>query len=616
MRLPKPFYRLAVRFDVARLREEIEVIPADAWAPHPNAIPGNSSLRLISVGGGENDDVNGLMLPTAHLRSSSYLRQVLSSFGVVWSRSRLLRLAPGAEVPEHADINYHWHNRVRLHIPVVTRSEVRFHCGGQSVHMAPGEAWLFDNWRLHRVENPTPDERIHLVADTSGSASFWQFVADSESGSIETREVAFDPSLDRVPLTERTSLAPVMSPAEVELLLLDLRAELVPANDTSEQRARLLRYQAMLESMCCDWRQLYALYGTEREGWGEFVKVRDSVRATSRTLADGLIMRTNRVEAHKVLEARLLQSMLVLPESLADYAATLSTRPTSRERPVPAATAAHIERPVFLIAAPRSGSTLLFETLAVTPQLFTLGGEGHALIEGLQKLRPGAAHVDSNRLTAQHASPDVIQHVVNEVLRDAHGPSGERPREGDIIRFLEKTPKNALRIPFLSRVFPDALYVFLWRDPRESLSSIMEAWRSGRWKTYNGLPGFEGPWSLLLPPGWHAFSRRPLEEIAAFQWEAANRIALDDLMVLPRERWTAVSYESLYRDPLQVVRHLCEFADIEFDDALAQRLAAELPLSRYTLTPPAPGKWRAHQTSIEHVLPSVQDTWDRLRSLH
>ena len=619
MRLAKPFYRMAVRFDAARLRDEIGALPAEAWAPHPNAIPGNSSLRLISVDGGENDDVNGVMLPTPHLQSSPYLRQVLASFGVVWSRSRLLRLAPGAEVPEHADINYHWHSRVRLHIPVVTRGEVRFHCGDHSVHMAAGEAWLFDNWRLHRVENPTPDERIHLVADTSGSASFWQFVADGESGSIQTREVTFDPALDRLPLSERTALAPVMSPAEVELLLLDLRAELVPVEDTPEQRGRLLRYQAMLESMRCDWRQLYALYGTEREGWTEFVKLRDSVRAASRTLGEGLVMRTNRVEAHKVLEARVLRSMLALPageNQLHQASAGPSTRAAIRERAVPTATAAHIERPVFIVAAPRSGSTLLFETLAVTPQLFTLGGEGHTLIEGLQKLRPGATHVDSNRLTAQHASPDVIQHVVTEVLRDVHGPSGERPRDGEVIRFLEKTPKNALRIPFLSRVFPDALYVFLWRDPRESLSSIIEAWRSGRWKTYAGLPGFEGPWSLLLPPGWHAFSRRPLEEIAAFQWEAANRIALDDLMVLPRERWTAVSYEHLCQQPAQVVRCFCEFAGVEFDAALAQRVAAALPLSRFTLTPPEPGKWRAHQMLIEHVLPSVQNTWDRLRSLH
>ena len=157
MRLPLPFIRLPVRFDLERLRAEVASLPAEAWAPHPNHIAGNTSLRLISVEGGDNDDVDGVMRSTPHLAKLPYVRQVLASFGAVWSRSRLLRLDPGAVVPEHADINYHWFYRVRVHIPIVTRPEVLFHCGEETVHMRGGEAWLFDNWRLHSVENPQPD---------------------------------------------------------------------------------------------------------------------------------------------------------------------------------------------------------------------------------------------------------------------------------------------------------------------------------------------------------------------------------------------------------------------------------------------------------------------------
>src|SRR6187551_486216 len=193
MRLPLPFIRLPVRFDLERLRAEVASLPAETWAPHPNHIAGNTSLRLVSVGGGENDDVDGVMRPTPHLAKLPYVRQLLASFGVVWSRSRLLRLDPGAAVPEHADINYHWFYRVR-------------------VHMKAGEAWLFDNWRLHRVENPTAEERIHLVADTSGSASFWQFAAQAGMPGIQDRELRFDPGQDLAPLTEQSVLRAVMSP--------------------------------------------------------------------------------------------------------------------------------------------------------------------------------------------------------------------------------------------------------------------------------------------------------------------------------------------------------------------------------------------------------------------
>jgi hypothetical protein len=138
-----------VLFDADRLRTEVAALPPQAWAPHPNGDAGNFAVRLISVEGGENEQLNGVMRMTPHLERSPYLRQLLASFGVVWSRSRLLRLAPG-------------------------------------------EAWVFDYWRLHQVQNPTDTERIHLVGDTSGSASFRELVARSEKAGTPVQRHAYD----------------------------------------------------------------------------------------------------------------------------------------------------------------------------------------------------------------------------------------------------------------------------------------------------------------------------------------------------------------------------------------------------------------------------------------
>ena len=126
MKLPRPFFRLPVRFDIERLRAEIEGLPADAWSRHPQEFKGNSAARLISVGGTQNDLVAGAMQPTPALLASPYLQQVLASFNTVWSRSRLMRIDGGGSVPPHSDTNHHWYYRVRVHIPVVTRPEVRF----------------------------------------------------------------------------------------------------------------------------------------------------------------------------------------------------------------------------------------------------------------------------------------------------------------------------------------------------------------------------------------------------------------------------------------------------------------------------------------------------------
>jgi hypothetical protein len=310
MQLAKPFFRLPRRFDVARLRAEVAAMPADAWAPHPRGIPGNSSVRLISAEGGENDRLDGDMRATPHLARAPYIRQLLASFAVPWSRTRLLRLAPGASVPKHADTNYHWFSRVRVHIPVITREEVRFHCDAENVHMAAGETWVFDNWRLHQVVNPTPDERIHLVADTAGNAAFWQLVGCGGDAGVPSVHVAYDPARQADLLIERYSMRPVMNPMELEFLVGNLRGELLPPVECEDPRRRLAAYHELLDAFVRDWRQFYVLHGEDPAGRAEFERLRDTLRAASEKLGDRIALRTNRVAAHTVLEGRVLSVCL------------------------------------------------------------------------------------------------------------------------------------------------------------------------------------------------------------------------------------------------------------------------------------------------------------------
>jgi len=590
MRLSRPFFQLPVLFDVARLQAEVAALPAEAWVAHPDQVPGNSAARLISADGGESDSVHGQMLPTRWLAGMPYLQQVLAGFGVVWSRSRLMRLAPGATVPEHADINYHWHKRVRLHIPVFTQPEVSFHCDGQAVHMAAGEAWIFDNWRRHHVENGSDQTRIHLVADTTGTASFWQFACGPTPPREQWRTVGWEPGAKPQLLTENDQRSPVMPAAEVEWLVDDLRDELVAATSTADVR----RFSVLLDSFILDWRQLCALHGVGGQGRSEFLRLAAAVREAARPFAEGLVMRTNGAGALLVLEKRVLQHLVA-------------------EEPAPRARTRPLEKPVFIIAAPRSGSTLLFETLACTPGFSSFGGEAHWLIEDHAALRPGAPGVDSNRLTAADATAGISAAIRQVALDRLQGPEGMAPADGAPL--LEKTPKNALRIPFLKKLFPDARFIFLWRDPRENLGSIIDAWQAGGWVTYKALPGWDGPWSLLLPPGWQALRGASLETVAAWQWRSANQTALEDLQQLPPEDWTSVAYHDFLADPEGVTRRLCGFAGVPFDAALQTRVAGQLPLSRHTHTAPAPDKWRRHEDAILRALPGVEACWQRLRAL-
>lgn len=267
-----------------------------------------------------------------------------------------------------------------------------------------------------------------------------------------------------------------------------------------------------------------------------------------------------------------------------------------------------LDRPVFLMGAPRSCSTLLFETLSGSAHLWSIGHESHRLFEQFPALDP-LALADSNRLTAEPLQGDrgaalggALRTAFARRLRDR---DGARPAEDASVRLLEKTPKNSLRIPFLAALFPDALFVHLVRDPKDNIASIMEAWRSGRFITYPSIATANGPWSLLLPPGWRARLDRPLEEVAAFQWQAAQRHILDDLAAIPRDRRCTVNAAELLAAPRAVADKLLRFIGVPMDERLARSLAQPLPLSVHTLDAPRPDKWRRHGEALQRVWPQV-----------
>lgn len=647
MKLPKPFFRLPVRFDAERLRAEVEALPASAWSRHPKEHEGNTAARLITAGGGDNDAVSGEMKPTAALAACPYIQQVLASFNTVWSRSRLMRIAGGGSVPQHSDINYHWFYRVRMHVPVITRPEVRFHCAGESVHMAAGEAWIFDNWREHRVENPAPEARVHLVADTAGTSAFWQLAARGQSANFgkrgpEPRLVTWDPAARPSLLTERFNSAPVMPPAEVEQLAFDLLADLAPADARPESAAAVKQLVNLVVDFCHDWRSIWSLAGDRPEGRARYEQLLATLRARVVQLPPVRVASTG-YNAQVVLSARILSHLFGDDGVTRREAAEFNALPAIGGRPAVATATSHAEtvtlevpqvelptvevprieaaagppvlrRPIVILSAPRAGSTLLFETLAQAAGAYTIGGESHQLIESIAALRPGRGVVNSNRLTRKDATSAIVAELRQRFASRIHDRDGLSPPAGASVRLLEKTPKNALRVPFLLEVFPDAQFIFLRRDPRANLSSMMEAWRAKGWVTYRNLPGWPGPWSLLLPPSYERLQGKPLEEIVAFQWRVANETILEDLAELPRERWTSLSFEDLVRDPRSEIAKLLDFAGLSMDPRLEDYLSKPLPPSRYTQTTPDPGKWRKNAAEIERVMPTIAALDARLRS--
>ncbi len=268
-----------------------------------------------------------------------------------------------------------------------------------------------------------------------------------------------------------------------------------------------------------------------------------------------------------------------------------------------------LDRPIVIVSTPRSGSTLLYEALEQAPGLFTTGQESHWLIEDIPGLAPGERGWSSNRLAAEDVTPQRSVQISSDFhrqLRDRDGCPATGP-----VRMLEKTPKNALRVPFFDALWPDSIFVYLYRDPRETLASMMEAWASGAFRTYRDLPGWSGyPWSLLLVPGWQELIGRPLPEVVAHQWATTTGVMIDDLTAIPKDRLRGVSYGELRADPQSTIEKLARSVGLQWD----RRLGPALPLSKTTVSRPQPGKWRRLEQAIEAVFPIVADADERARA--
>jgi len=266
------------------------------------------------------------------------------------------------------------------------------------------------------------------------------------------------------------------------------------------------------------------------------------------------------------------------------------------------------DRPILIASPPRSGSTLLFETMEKAPGLFSIGTESHVAIESIPAFHPANRSWHSNRLIAADAGTPAAGRLADGFYSELRDRDGNRASGS--VRILEKTPKNSLRIPFFAAMWPDAVFIYLYRDVRRTLASMMEAWASGHFRTYPQLPGWTGqPWSLLLVPGWQELKSKPLPVVVAHQWAITTRIMLDDLEALPTDRVRALRHSDFVADPDVRISALARSLDLGWD----RPLDAALPLSKYTVSRPDPEKWRRLEHLIDPVMPIVAEADARAR---
>lgn len=262
-----------------------------------------------------------------------------------------------------------------------------------------------------------------------------------------------------------------------------------------------------------------------------------------------------------------------------------------------------LDRPVFIIGAPRSGTSLLYAILRRSSALKHWPGESHEIWEA--DYHPALRGWGSN-----HLGPEDIEPAAAARIRRAFFLV-----TGSKHHLLDKTPRNALRVPFVDALFPDARFIYIKRDGRENINSLINAWRTPRYRTYalpepHEIPGTDPKWwKFVLYPGWREDRQGPLEVVAAKQWIISNEQAMAALGDIDPARSIEITYEGLVARPVEQVGDVLGFLGLPYEHAVKEKAAATSTTPINTVTPPEPGKWRKENpTEIEAISALIAPT--------
>lgn len=208
----------------------------------------------------------------------------------------------------------------------------------------------------------------------------------------------------------------------------------------------------------------------------------------------------------------------------------------------------HGENLIFVISQPRSGSTLLQHILASHSQVHTLP-EPWLMLHLVYGLRVTGLEAEYNARYAHLALKDFLKRVPDGeaayvegmrkmalyVYERALEPSGKT-------YFLDKTPRYYLIIPELYRIFSEARFVILLRNPLAVLASILHVNLGGQWL---GFSAEDRKHDILSAP------RLIIEGIEQLGEQAA-----------------VVHYEQLVTNPEETVRTLCQRIGMRFEPTM------------------------------------------------
>lgn len=268
---------------------------------------------------------------------------------------------------------------------------------------------------------------------------------------------------------------------------------------------------------------------------------------------------------------------------------------------------------VFLVGAGRSGTTAVSEALGMHPMI-THWYEPYFIWDAYI-----GSGIDDVR-TADNVTPQIQNYLRKEFKRYLK-KSGKNV-------LIEKSPENCLRIPLLQAIFPEARWIHLIRDGRDTILSINKEWHIRRqmveqrdlkklwsvvmealslqpyWRNRRQLIWFElqqhirsgfrtvmnkSRWKGQFGygtrfPGWEDVLKKTSDlQFNALQWKHCLEFSLRDLAKIPKDNIHTIRYETMSDNPENELKRIFRFIGV--NDSEAGRIAPSIIQGNY-------GKWQ------------------------
>ncbi len=246
-----------------------------------------------------------------------------------------------------------------------------------------------------------------------------------------------------------------------------------------------------------------------------------------------------------------------------------------------------IQKPIFIVGAPRSGTSVFYRKFAEHPDL--------AWISNITKKFPDSLPITRLlMLFRKDHRPTEAGNVWKRFGRrddDALGREDAMPRAANYMRkvisnnlrifgkprFLSKCPRNSMRVDFFDAIFPDAYFIHIIRDGRAVAQSLLRSREK-----------HSGAYWAARPPGWKDLLDLPMIEACGLQWKRTVECARKSGKALPPERYKEIHYEDFTAEPEKTFLDVGEWCGLRWGEEQLSALLSDIENRNF--------KWRERFT--------------------